>query len=79
MVFGGCRWEAFTNYPVKARFPEGSILGLTLSLLYNDNFPDGIIYNTAIYADDALSVIRHLICDSSYSWLLRLNLMYKTM
>ena len=33
--------------------PEGSILCPTLFLLYINGIPDGVICNTAIYADDA--------------------------
>ena len=38
------------QYPVNAGIPQGSILGCTLFLLYND-LPN-VICNSAIYADD---------------------------
>ena len=39
---------------VNARVPQGSILGLTLFLLYNDDLSDDIICNIAIYAGDTI-------------------------
>ena len=40
------------EYPVNAEFPEGSILGPTLFLLYVNDLPDDVIFHIAIYADD---------------------------
>ena len=39
-------------HPVNAGVPRGSILGLTLSLLYINDLPDDVICNIAMYADD---------------------------
>ena len=40
------------EYPANAGFPQGSILGATLFLLYINDFPDDVISNIAIYTDD---------------------------
>ena len=40
------------EYPVNIGVLQGSILYLTLFLLYINDFPDDIIFDIAIYADD---------------------------
>ena len=40
------------EYPVNDGFPQCSILGPTLFLLYTNDLPDDVICNIAIYADD---------------------------
>ena len=40
------------EYPVNAGVSQGSILGLTLYLLYITDLPDDVICDIAIYADD---------------------------
>ena len=63
MVLDG---KSSQGYPVNAGVPQGSILGLTLYLLYINDLSDDVICNIAICADDTiLTVIRHLICGNS--------------
>ena len=49
MVLDG---KSSQEYPVNAGVPEGSILGPTLFLLYINVFPDDVICNIVIHADD---------------------------
>ena len=57
--FLGNRWfwvildgKSSQEYPVNAGVSQGSILGPALSVLYICDFPDDVICNIAIYADD---------------------------
>ena len=49
MVLDG---KSLQEYSVNAGVPLGSILGLTLLLLYIDDLPDDVASNIAIYTDD---------------------------
>ena len=66
MVLDG---KSSQEYPVNARVPEGSILDPTLFLLYINDFPDNVICNIAIYADDTTLYCKcdqaSLICDKN--------------
>ena len=66
--------KKYSEYPVNAEVPQGSILGPTLFLLYVNDHPD-VICNIAIYADDTTLYFKF----DQASWLLNLNLIYKTL
>ena len=69
--------KSLQEYPVNARVPQGSILCLTLFLLYiNDLMILCVILLSML---TILLSIRHLICGNSLNWLLNLNLIYKTL
>ena len=60
--------------------PQGSILGLTLSLLYIMTFLTTlsvILLSMLMILLTILSVIRHLISGNNLNWLLNLNLIYE--
>ena len=52
------------EYPVNAIVPIGSILGPTVFLVYNNDLPDDVICNIAIYAD---STTLYSKCDQASS------------
>ena len=49
MVLDG---KSSQEYPVNAGVPQGSILGPTIFLLYNNDLPGDVICDIGIYADD---------------------------
>ena len=44
--------KSLQEYPVNTEVRQGSILGPTLFLPYINGYPDDVICNIAIYADD---------------------------
>ena len=59
------------EYPVNAGFPQGSILGPKLSLLFFNDLPDDVICNIAIYADNTTLYCK---CDQASDLLQQLEL-----
>ena len=54
--------KSLQEYPVNAGVLQGSVLGPTLFLLYNNDLPDNVICNIAICADDTTLYSR---CDQA--------------
>ena len=52
------------EYPVNAGVCQGSILCLTLFILYIDDLPDDVICNIAVYADHTTVYSK---CDQAYN------------
>ena len=59
------------EYPINARVPRGSILGLGLFLLYINDLSDYVICDIAIYADDTAVCSK---CDQASDLWLQLEL-----
>ena len=55
--------NSLQEYPVNAGVSQGSIPGLTLSLLYINDPPDDVICNIFIYADNTSLYFR---CDQAF-------------
>ena len=58
----GMKRNSSQEYPANAGVPQGSILGLTFFLLCINDFPDDVICNIAVYADD---ITLYSKCDQS--------------
>ena len=64
------------EYPVNAGVPQCFILGPTLFLLYINEFPDDVICDIVIDADDTALYSK---CDQASDLFLDLNLIYETL
>ena len=56
--------KSLQEYPVNAGVPQAPILGPTLFLVYNDDLPDDVICNNAIYTGDTTL---HCKCDQVFN------------
>ena len=61
------------EYPVNAGFPQGSIIGPTLFLLYINDLPDDVVCNIAIHDDTTL----YSKCDQTSDLWQQLELAFK--
>ena len=69
------------EYPVKFEVPQDTILGPKPFLLYINDLMMLSVILLSMLADEptlCLKVIRHLICNNNYNWLLNWNLIYST-
>ena len=75
MVLDG---KSSQEYPVNAGVPQLFILSPTPFLLYINDFPDDVICDIAIYADDTTLYSKRDQA-SNFNWLLNLNLINETL
>ena len=67
-------WYAGVLHKLNDGVPQGSIFGPTLFVQYVNDFPDDVICDVAIYADDTIYAE-----SNNLRWLLNLNLIYETL